>query len=410
MTDAPVVIVGAGVVGAATALALAERGVGAVVLDTADGPAEGASAANGCQLSWYHTDALAGPAIVSQMPRLAAGRDPAFRLARRADAHMLGWIARFLGQCGAGANLRNSTAVLELAIRSREAMAAWQERHDWPIQYRLSGKIHLFADADAMTRQRGRIALRNRFGAEQRFCDPDELVRIEPALARYGGPLAGGLYSPHDICADPKAFVFAALAAAREVAGTEFRPRTEVTGIVQRRGRAVAVATGSGEIEASAIVVANGAEAVRLARSWGERLAILKGFGYSLTLPAGPAAPEAGITDTSRKIVLCRMGKTVRIAGMLDLGFEAAGLPEGRIDTLRRLAREGFPDAADHDNEGAPWRGARPMTPDSRPICRPAKLDGVVVNAGHGMLGWTLAAATGARAAELAMECRRGPR
>ena len=38
-----------------------------------------------------------------------------------------------------------------------------------------------------------------------------------------------------------------------------------------------------------------------------------------------------------------------------------------------------------------PWCGLRPMTPDSRPIIGRSPLDGLFINSGHGMLGWTLA-------------------
>ena len=31
------------------------------------------------------------------------------------------------------------------------------------------------------------------------------------------------------------------------------------------------------------------------------------------------------------------------------------------------------------------------MTPDSRPIIGPSPLEGLFINSGHGMLGWTLA-------------------
>jgi D-amino-acid dehydrogenase len=41
------------------------------------------------------------------------------------------------------------------------------------------------------------------------------------------------------------------------------------------------------------------------------------------------------------------------------------------------------------------------MTPDGRPRVGPTSIEGLFLNTGHGMLGWTLACATGHDVAEL---------
>ena len=47
------------------------------------------------------------------------------------------------------------------------------------------------------------------------------------------------------------------------------------------------------------------------------------------------------------------------------------------------------------------WTGLRPLTPDSLPIIGRAKQHNLILNTGHGMLGWTLAAGTARIAADL---------
>jgi len=41
------------------------------------------------------------------------------------------------------------------------------------------------------------------------------------------------------------------------------------------------------------------------------------------------------------------------------------------------------------------WSGLRPMTPDGPPVIGPAHLDNLVLNTGHGTLGWTMACGAG---------------
>ena len=63
------------------------------------------------------------------------------------------------------------------------------------------------------------------------------------------------------------------------------------------------------------------------------------------------------------------------------------------------MARESLPDAAAYDAIDSEWAGLRPMTPSSVPVIRRVRPN-VVVNVGHGMLGWTLAMGAGERAVE----------
>jgi len=49
------------------------------------------------------------------------------------------------------------------------------------------------------------------------------------------------------------------------------------------------------------------------------------------------------------------------------------------------------------------WTGLRPMTPDSTPIVGPTRYSNLLLNTGHGTLGWTMAAGSGKLVADLAL-------
>ena len=88
------------------------------------------------------------------------------------------------------------------------------------------------------------------------------------------------------------------------------------------------------------------------------------------------------------------------MAGLADLNHWDAAPDRARVADLVAMARESLPHAADYDNVESDWAGLRPMTPWSSPIIRHAG-DGLVLNIGHGMLGWTRAMGSGERAANL---------
>ena len=65
-----VCVIGAGVVGLATAYALQQAGHHVTVVDRAERPAMGASSGNGAQLSYAYVQPLADPGIWKMLPRL----------------------------------------------------------------------------------------------------------------------------------------------------------------------------------------------------------------------------------------------------------------------------------------------------------------------------------------------------
>ncbi|MCS5948544.1 hypothetical protein LNP05_20185 [Klebsiella pneumoniae subsp. pneumoniae] len=69
--------------------------------------------------------------------------------------------------------------------------------------------------------------------------------------------------------------------------------------------------------------------------------------GYSLTLPypekAG-IAPDISVTDYGHKIVYARLGQQLRIAAMVDIGYDGDELRESRIQALKNIVARSFPE------------------------------------------------------------------
>ena len=104
------IIIGGGIIGATGAYALAREGWRVRVIDALPDVGLGTSLGNGRQLSYSHTNALASPAIIWQIPRLVLGMDEAFRIRLRFDRHFMSWVLRFLAQCTGNRNRRNTLA------------------------------------------------------------------------------------------------------------------------------------------------------------------------------------------------------------------------------------------------------------------------------------------------------------
>jgi len=158
-------------------------------------------------------------------------------------------------------------------------------------------------------------------------------------------------------------------------------------------------AAGRGDV----VVLAAGAWSPALARPLGLRLPIQPATGYSSTLPTWPGAPRHPVFVGESRVIVLPLGDRVRFAGTLELGgFRRSGDPvrsRAVLDAGRGAFAEPPPDApVEH------WFGFRPLMPDDLPaIGRAPRVDGVIVAAGHGTLGFTQGPATGKLVAELAV-------
>lgn len=401
-TAVDVIVLGAGVVGMATAYAAALRGLSVRLVDRAPGPGLGASFANGAQLSYAYTDALASPSLWKKLPRMALGLDPAFRMHWSADPGFLRWGLAFLRNTGHARFCGNTLAVLKLALESRAAMHALLQRHRIDFNHAPAGKMHLYRDAGTLAGAADIVAIKRSHGAVQELLSPRQAIDLEPALA-HAPALAGVVYSPQEEVGDPHRFCLGLLA----VLQTDYALRAnfgfEVADLALGPNGVAVETRDKHRLQARYLVVCAGIEAMALSRRIGIHAPLMPMKGYSFTAPPGSHAPAISITDTSRKIVFCRLGDKMRVAGLAELGNGSIALDPARSRLLVAMARESLPDAARYELIDSTWAGLRPMTSDSVPIIRRER-PGVVLNMGHGMLGWTLAMGAGERAINLLLE------
>ena len=397
-----VIVLGAGVVGMATALTLTERGHRVTVIDSAKGPGLGTSFANGAQLSYGYTDALASPSTLAQIPRVLLGLDRALRFHLRLDPDFIAWSLAFLRNGTAARFRRNTIAGLDLASRSRAALAGLAARHGLDFGHGAPGKIHLYRSAASFAAAQEMAAMKAAHGVDQAILDPDAAVAAEPMLAAVRDSIVGALLTRGEEVGDPHRFCVSAHDALLRAGGSSMM----ATGIdrISANGSGPALVTSDGvRVGADRIILAAGTGSARLARQLGVRLPIQPMKGYSITLAPGPAAPSASITDVANRVVFARIGNRMRIAGLAELGKRDTRVEPARLRVLVDSARAALPQAADYDQIESSWAGLRPMTPTSLPITRTIA-PGVIAATGHGALGWTYAAGSAERVAEIIAE------
>lgn len=388
-----VCVLGAGIIGLATARELVQQGHQVTVVDRA-APGAGASGGNGAQLSYSYVQPLADASIWGQLPKLLLSPDSPLKLRPQLDPLQWRWGLAFLAACNAHTSRDTTARLLQLAAESRIGFDRMRAALAPDCDFSATGKLVLYAGESGLAGAAAQVELQRTMGSVQRLVSPEECVALEPALASYRGQIAGAVHTPSECAADCLK-VCEALVLDLRARGVRFLLDTEVHGFDVRQGRIAAAKTRAGDLPADAFVMALGTASHRLARTLGTWLAVYPLKGYSITVDVDPtpgAAPQVNVTDSARKVVFARIGGRLRVAGMAELVGNDTSIPAGRIDTLVAATRAVFPQASPM-TDLQPWTGMRPATPTGLPIIGrlPRAPKNMLFNTGHGALGFTLA-------------------
>jgi D-amino-acid dehydrogenase len=308
----------------------------------------------------------------------------------------------FLANCLPARTEANTANVLRLAFFSRAAMETVVEDTKVAFDHQKCGILHVFRNQDAFDKAAGDAKEMARLGLSFEIVERERIPRIEPALVSAMPKLAGATYCPDDGFGDAHAFTVA-LARQAAVLGVDFKLSHTIRAIRASGERITGIDTGQGMLDADIYVLALGSYSPLLAKPLGIRLPIVPAKGYSATVPIArrDAAPSVSVTDEERKVVVTPLGERLRIAGTAEFAGYDDRIDEGRARGVLDDGLDLFPDAGPA-SKAELWTGLRPLTPDGTPILGPTRYRNLLLNTGHGTLGWTLAAGSGRIVAALA--------
>lgn len=397
-----VCVLGAGIVGLATAYELNQSGHDVTVIDRAR-PGSGASGGNGSQLSYSYVQPLADPGIWAQLPRLLLSPTSPLKIRPQLDEHQWRWGFQFLAACNAAASRSTTIALLKLAAQSRQGFDAMLAREKLAVDFSNTGKLVLFSTPQSFAAAHQQMLLQRELGSVQEAVSFERCVAIEPALGSHQRSMTGAIYTPSECAADCQKTCDGLLALLRQ-RGVQFLLDTPIEQIQMKAGAVVAIKTPQGDVQADHYVMALGAASAPIARTLGVNLPIYPLKGYSITVDVDSLshAPTVSVTDSARKVVFARIGSRLRVAGMAELvGYDTQISPK-QIESLKASTQALFPQCSQFA-ELHPWAGLRPATPTALPLMgQHAKgPKNMLFNVGHGALGFTLAFGSAARIAAM---------
>ena len=385
-----VVVIGGGIVGLTTAWSLLESGFEVTLVEREPQLAQGASRANGGQLSYRFVSPLADQGVPLKALGWLFDPDSPLRFKPEFSLHQWTWLLSFLMNCRASVNRSTTQRMLALGAYSQASFAHIHANAQLAdVSLRTPGKLVIYRGAKEFAAVAAR--LRGNASNTEKVLSYQECLAVEPALEHCPVQLAGGVFTEGEAVADCYALSLQL--------GERLKAHSHFKGIVHataqsfeiQNGKAVALHTDKGAIAASDFVIAAGLQSRALAMTAGIRLPIYPLKGYSLTAPiaAHHKPPVVSVTDIEKKTLYARIGSELRVAAMADLVGEDLRIDPKRIASLHRSVRATFPEAANF--EGCEeWAGLRPATPSGTPLLGATPVSGLWLNAGHGALGFTM--------------------
>jgi sarcosine oxidase, subunit beta len=318
------------------------------------------------------------------------------------------------GTVGSGMSSRSSALIrmhytfgpeVELAVRSDAMFDAWPELVGRPPCVRRTGFVRLVSPGEEPS-LRANVVMQRDLGALAEVVDGAALAELAPGLRT--DDIECAAWEPRGGYGDGAVAAGDLLAAAR-AAGAHYRPHTQVRSLLRFGDRVIGVETAAGAEHAGTVVLAAGVWSPALLRSAGLAAPIETEFHRVAVLSHRPGggAPVACIDSTAQTYFRPEAGQTMTLVGGFtgNPGVDPDQVPAtASADDLAPMvgaAARRVPALADAGIARG-TTGVYDMTPDARPLLGEMPgVTGLVLAAGFSGMGFKIAPAVGEGIAEI---------
>lgn len=389
-----VVIVGAGIVGAASAIWLRRAGFDVTLLDKGT-PGMGASYGNGCILASASIVPVTGPGLIRKSPFYLA--DPNFPLFMRWSylPKLIPWLVKYMSHANEDDTRRISkglTTIVGDSLEQHQALTRGTDAAKWVQEsnYNFAYADRAAFEADAFT-----WALRREAGFVPDLVEGAAVQEAEPILGPNTQLLA--VLKNHGFILNPGSYVQDLVKVLTDMGGTFLQ--AEVKDFELAGGQVSAVDTSAGRIHCDKAVVSSGVWSKPLMAKLGLNVPLEAERGYHIVFKEPSLRPNNPMMLVAGKFVATAMDQGLRCAGVVEFGGLSEKRSKAPLNLLRRKAQEFFPDLTYASSEE--WLGFRPAPTDSLPLIGELGKTGVFTAFGHHHIGLTGGPKTGRLVADM---------
>ena len=391
-------VVGGGIVGACCALALQRRDFEVTLIDK-DAPGHAASFGNSAIVGLASIPPLGMPGMLRDLPRML--RDPLHPLtiSLRHLPETLPWLIRFRRALAPRRVEAIAKARAGLLAHSGIAWESLLNEICRPELIRKTGLIVAYESRSTFEAAANGLALRRRYGVEAQELGGPALRELEPAIS--DRVTCGVHYPVVRTVTDPLALTQAIVDALRARGGRVLRET--VRGFERAQSHVRQIMTDAARHDCDLVVIAAGAWSRRLVAQLGEPVSLIAERGYHIMILDAPHTPAIPVLAGDRNVSIVTLATGLRMTTGAEL--TAIEAPPNHAWALRMFRAAAPVIRGLQLNVASDWMGSRPSTPDSLPVIgRSRCLRNVLYAFGHGHLGLTFGAVTGAIVGTLARD------
>ncbi|HVZ44844.1 MAG TPA: FAD-dependent oxidoreductase [Ramlibacter sp.] len=396
MTVRRVVVIGTGVIGLNVGLRLLAQGMQVEFVDPS-APGSGCSHGNAGVIAVDAAVPIGMPSMLTGAAGFLLRQQGPIVVKPAYFVKALPWLIRFLLACRPHRVEQISRAlhsIARFALEDYERLFCELRIED---DIRRTGALMLYHSPASFAGAQAAIGLRRRRGANIEILDERHVRDMEPDV----GPVHKGLYFPDYASLDSPALLCRRLADRATELGAAFH-RVAADSIAVAHGRPRAIRCDDGRelsLDDAAVVVAAGAFSRRLAADVGCDIPLDTERGYHVEIENPGIRFSRPVLVSDGAFFASTMQGRLRLAGTVEIAGLERSPDWRRADAMVERARAAFPRL--RAAQWTRWMGFRPSVPHSLPVIGASTVvSNAYVACGHGHLGMTLGAVTGALVAD----------
>ena len=395
MSDKSIAIVGAGIIGASTALALQQDGHRVTLLDRQK-PCAGASFGNAGLIVNGSCAPTAMPGIVLDGLRMLGQPLSALSVRPAYFPKILPWLIRFMAESRRSRVARNARHLHALTNRAVDSWRQLTNNTQLDRLLEVGGWIKVYESERSFAATENARALLDDNGTPYEILTAADIQDLEPQLAPI---FERGIYQNDTLWLNnPDRMVHDMVDLLLSRGGNYHKSDVRSIHI---HSDTVKLVNADGSTSFDKVVIAAGAWSRPLAKQLGDNVALDTERGYHLMLSTDSSALlTRPVFSGDSSFVLTPMESGLRLTTQIEFAGLDAAPDYRRVRSLLPAARRMLPgiDKA----ETSVWMGCRPSLPDSLPVLGFASSTNNVLYAfGHQHLGITLGPVTGLIIADL---------
>lgn len=410
-------IIGGGIIGLSAAFYLHEDGWDVTVLERGD-LSDNCSFGNMGYLSPSHFVPLAAPGIISQGILWMFNQKSPFYVRPSLRWDLIDWGWKFMRASNQRHVECSARPLVDLLLLSKNLTADWQKNGLMDFEYTEHGCLMYYQTAKTEKEELENARVAADMGLKTEILDRQQVHALEPDLLP---DVRGGVWFKDDAHLHPNTLM-KKLPALLEKRGVKILRNAEVIGFHKENGKITAVryrgANNEQQTTSSDLtILAAGSWSPQIAKMAGERIPLMPGKGYSMTVDTPRQLLRYPCILLEAKVALTPWATSLRIGSTMEIGPVNDRILFPRVQGILEAVPKFLPGYADDpvfrelaDFERLKknvrekvWFGFRPVSADGLPYIGFAKkTDNLLIATGHAMIGLSMGAGTGKLVAEMA--------